>query len=204
MTQWDDPSVRSSDIRLEERVIRALSTFPGQVAFNGLRRTLGVHPESLSRALRRLERDGTVERTQNGYRLLGDGLRRTSSRGARPPSLVAEVRLSPGFSPRQILKEMSGRWFGSLRWVGLDDRSGDLRMVWAPRDGQGGWISLEIKDDRLRVLREPVDDPAAHPQVLDAAAYELLRHVLERLKSGGERGGVLSGSDFTPPDPTVN
>jgi hypothetical protein len=71
MGQDADPASLSAESlpRLDERVRGLLAEFPGSVAFQGLRRTLGVHPESLTRALRRLERDGEIERTDEGYRL---------------------------------------------------------------------------------------------------------------------------------------
>ena len=54
--------------RLDDRVLVALEEMNGRIAFSGLRRTLGAHPESLSRALRRLEREGLIERSEQGYR----------------------------------------------------------------------------------------------------------------------------------------
>src|SRR5438445_251203 len=39
-----------------------------QYTFNGLARKLGMHQQSLSRALRRLEDAGIVQRTENAYR----------------------------------------------------------------------------------------------------------------------------------------
>lgn len=71
--------------RLDERVRGLLAEIPGAVAFQGLRRTLGVHPESLTRALRRLERDGEIQRTNEGYRLVGAA---SSIPGASTPSLA--------------------------------------------------------------------------------------------------------------------
>src|SRR2546428_12680478 len=67
-----DPSARESldDLRDHDReVLEFLSKDPStQVAFQGLRRRLGIHPEQLSRALHRLAEDEFVERTGLGYR----------------------------------------------------------------------------------------------------------------------------------------
>src|SRR3990170_7662665 len=63
------PSVREDvDLRQHDRnVLEFLSQTPtGQVAFQGLRRRLGMHPEQLSRALHRLAGGGVVERTEHG------------------------------------------------------------------------------------------------------------------------------------------
>src|SRR5437588_6424384 len=59
------------DLREHDReVLEFLSQDPSsQVAFQGLRRRLGIHPEQLSRALHRLSDDNLVERTELGYRV---------------------------------------------------------------------------------------------------------------------------------------
>src|SRR6059036_663996 len=59
------------DLREHDReVLEFLSQDPSsQVAFQGLRRRLGIHPEQLSRALHRLADDALVERTDLGYRV---------------------------------------------------------------------------------------------------------------------------------------
>ena len=55
---------------LDDRVLTALQGLSGRIAFSGLRRVLRTHPESLSRSLRRLEREGLIERSDGGYRAL--------------------------------------------------------------------------------------------------------------------------------------
>src|SRR5947209_9720163 len=68
-----DPSAREAldDLRDHDReVLEFLSHDPdSQVAFQGLRRRLGIHPEQLSRALHRLADSELVERTDLGYRV---------------------------------------------------------------------------------------------------------------------------------------
>src|SRR5512136_3427795 len=59
------------DLREHDReVLEFLSKDPAaQVAFQGIRRRLGIHPEQLSRALHRLGEDGLVQKTDLGYRV---------------------------------------------------------------------------------------------------------------------------------------
>src|SRR6058998_752156 len=68
-----EPAARASldDLRDHDReVLEFLSQDPSsQVAFQGLRRRLGIHPEQLSRALHRLADDNLVEHTDLGYRV---------------------------------------------------------------------------------------------------------------------------------------
>jgi len=165
--------------RLDERILTTLQGLSGRLAFSGLRRVLGTHPESLSRALRRLEREGLVERVDGGYRAL-----------ARPPAVdassdrdlrsIAEIDLPPGTSPRTFLGRLAGRWFGTLRWVGLLERPEGELLAWARRDG-GGLVLLGLQRGVLRVY-VPTDRPDDDPGEAEEAAYELLYHAVEALR----------------------
>ncbi|MCI4338635.1 MAG: hypothetical protein L3J72_04970, partial [Thermoplasmata archaeon] len=55
--------------RLDDRVLAILGGAPGEITFNGIRRALDAHPESLTRSLKRLSREGRVLRHPTGYRL---------------------------------------------------------------------------------------------------------------------------------------
>jgi len=177
--------------RLDERVLSTLQGFAGRVAFSGLRRVLGTHPESLSRALRRLEREGLVERVDGGYRAL-----------ARPPTVdprsdqglrsIAEIDLPPGSSPRAVLGRLVGRWFGTLRWVGLLERPEGELLAWAGREG-GGLILLGLRRGVLRVYvaeARPEEDPGE----TEEAAYELLYHAVDALRPAPLPGPAVLGS----------
>ena len=168
--------------RLDERVLTTLQGLSGRLAFSGLRRFLGTHPESLSRALRRLEREGLVERVDGGYRALAlaPTVDAHSDRGLRS---IAAIDVPPGTSPAELLGRLTGRWFGTLRWVGLLERPDGELLAWARREG-GGLVLLGLRRGVLSVylpaLRED-DDPAD----AEDAAYELLFHVVEALRPGG-------------------
>src|SRR3982074_3129947 len=73
------------DLREHDReVLEFLSQDPAsRVAFQGLRRRLGIHPEQLSRALHRLADDNLVERTDLGYRVTPRALGVFSPSGLR-------------------------------------------------------------------------------------------------------------------------
>ena len=165
--------------RLEDRVLHALEGLPGRVAFSGLRRVLGTHPESLARALRRLEREGLVERVDGGYRVLSEGRRSIEELTAdlRP---IARVDLPMGTTPESLFGRLAGRWFGSLRWVGVVERPDERLLAWAQRDGTG-YVLLGVDRGMLRVF---VPGPSGRddPSEAEEAAYELLWHVTEALR----------------------
>jgi hypothetical protein len=181
-----DASVSS---RLDDRVLLALQELPGRIAFNGLRRVLRAHPESLSRALRRLEREGLIERTDGGYRLL-----------AREPSLdpsavddlrpIARVEVPLGVAPETVLGRMSGHWFGNLRWVGVIERASGRLLAWARRDGSG-YVLLGIQGRTLRVYVPDETGPGELAEAEDAA-YELLGHAVDALRPTAPDGGGVA------------
>jgi DNA-binding transcriptional ArsR family regulator len=170
--------------RLDDRVLAILGGTPGEITFNGMRRALEAHPESLTRALRRLSRDGLVTRDTGGYRLGESALAARSGPGplARPlepaRALVAEVRLPRTEPVPELLGRLAGRWFGRLRWVGTYDRAREPLLVWSRVDGPGQLL-LGLRPGHLRVYTEP--PPAtlgAASRGLEEAARQLLWHAL--------------------------
>lgn len=171
------PSLASA--RLDDRILATLEGLPGRVAFSGLRRVLGAHPESLSRALRRLEREGLVERVDGGYQVLGERPRSMQELTAelRP---IASVDLPPGATPALLLGRLAGRWFGSLRWVGVVERPDGRLLAWAGRDGSG-YVLLGVDRGHLRVY-VPGESESKEAAETEDAAYELLVHAVESLR----------------------
>jgi len=182
-----DGNAPPRDPRVEDRVVRILSEQNGAIAFNGLRRSLRVHPESLTRALRRLERYGLIERGTAGYRLVRSSTEEPEGHDPQEASLtraavpVAEVTMMPGLDPTQVLGLLAGRWAGQLRWVGIYERPGAPRLVWSRTDGPGH-VLLGFEGRTVRVFAEPAA-PGEVPADLNAAARELLLFALERLRS---------------------
>jgi hypothetical protein len=164
---------------LDERILATLEGLPGRVAFSGLRRVLGAHPESLARALRRLEREGLVERVDGGYRSFGERARSLEEITAelRP---IASVDLPFGTLPESLLGRLAGRWFGSLRWVGVVERTDGRLLAWARRDG-AGYVLLGVDRGHLRVY-VPGSSATDDPSETEDAAYELLVHAVDAVR----------------------
>lgn len=174
---------------LDERVLAALRQFDGRIAFSGLRRAVHAHPESLTRTLRRLEREGRVERIEGAYRVPRQGEKRAPVDPVAP-RLIAEVELPLGISEEEVVARLAGRWFGSLRWVGVIGRSPERRLAWTRRDGHGV-VLLEIRHRELRVSL--AGGGSSGPQGTEDAAYELLYHAVEAIRSsdgGMDRSSV--------------
>ncbi|HKN07462.1 MAG TPA: hypothetical protein VJ021_07695 [Thermoplasmata archaeon] len=182
---------------LDERVLSTLHGLNGRIAFSGLRRVLHAHPESLSRSLRRLEREGLVERSDGGYRALGEVPRGTAPRSTDLRS-IAQVDLPPGALPDSVLGRLSGRWFGSLRWVGVVEGPSGRLLAWARRDG-ADYVLLGIDRGVLRVYVR-TETSGDDPNEAEDAAYELLVHAVDALRPSGP-DPVASVSFFAAGDP---
>ena len=194
---------------LDERILRALAQRPGHLAFNGLRRALAAHPESLTRSLRRLERSGTVGRDAQGYFLKERSDLPAPPQGPVRAIPLASVRLPFPIPPEAVLGVLAGRWFGPLRWVGLYDDRRPPALVWAI-PGVAGQLVLQVKGGQLRVQAEGEGLEGAGAELV-RGSEELLWNVLGRLRSiapmpppvppvGDPRALALSAD---PPEPSA-
>ena len=189
-----EPSLRQDiDLRAHDRdVLKFLSQDPSsQVAFQGLRRRLGMHPEQLSRALHRLADDGLVERTEHGYRATAKALTVLSpdTLTHTPEGLtVLETYLPADVVVRSLVDALQGRWFGPLRWFGFSEDEGELRLWWSTEDN-GIQLEVRMHEGQLRIVahiasRDRLDEAARH-------AYLLFEH-LSREISRGLYSGLVS------------
>lgn len=171
------PFTASENGRLDDRIVRLLGSVAGHVAFNGLRRALSAHPESLSRALRRLERGGTVLHDERGYTLVEGSPEMPTS---EPPvwRSVAQVEVPLGVSREALLGQFAGKWMGRLRWVGGYDHPTEPLLIWSV-EGTPGHVVLAIDG---RTLRVGVEEPTpGSSEALVAAARELFTYGLSRI-----------------------
>jgi hypothetical protein len=107
-------------------------------SFEGLRRRLGTHSETLSRTLHRLEEQSVLERAADGYHVTDKGkelmsLRPISATQHRVP--ILRSLLPRGEYPREVISSLKGRWFGPLRWLGYSEEEGGTTMKWVTEDG---------------------------------------------------------------------
>ena len=142
--------------------------------FEGLKRRLGAHPETLSRILGRLEDQRVLEKTDDGYHVTPrgreiTGLRQLSASEARVTLL--KTLLPHVENPREAILRLRGRWFGALRWLGYSDDEKGITMKWVTEDGSiqvdavfsNGELAIE---GRIREGRDLADAiKAAHQLV---------------------------------------
>lgn len=171
------------DLREHDReVLEFLSQDPSShVAFQGLRRRLGIHPEQLSRALHRLAEDDLVERTELGYRATPRAVRVLSPPAMRteePGITILQTYLPANIDLRALVQALRGTWIGPLRWYGLSEFPDGMQLAWAVEDDS---IRLEtfVRPGQLIVTAKVLS-----PDQLDDAArlgHQLFQHVVREV-----------------------
>jgi DNA-binding Lrp family transcriptional regulator len=121
----------------DTKVLELLNESGSNYSFKGLMRKLNLHQQSLSRALHRLEEMGLVERTSFGYKL-------GSINAARPeqrrPKGIEYMQLLQTYVPgnvksNEVLRQLVGKWFKNLRWLGMIESGTGYTLQWTSEDG---------------------------------------------------------------------
>jgi len=150
-----------------------LTTF----SFDGLKRRLGLHPETLSRILDRLEQEGIVKKGPAGYSVTSKineflQLRQASDGESRVPLL--QTFLPSDMSVTQLISDLKGRWFGSLRWLGLSDNGGNVTLKWITED-DGIQVDANISETALTIEAKFLQHRNLNMAL--KASYQLLAHI---------------------------
>lgn len=145
---------RTQDLpELDLMVLRQLHTGSAVLAFQGLRHSLHVHQERLSRSLQRLESDGLVRKTEKGYEITQTGTRFALQEAS--PEAVQRVQVLSSFlpigtDPRVVAANLEGRWFGRLRWLGVREGTDSTELRWVT-DSSGVEVVLSLTKGQLTI-----------------------------------------------------
>jgi DNA-binding transcriptional ArsR family regulator len=159
--------------------------------FDGLRRITGAHPETLSRSLERLEDGGLVVRSPEGYSVTDKA---RESFGAKPAYGGAlRVPILHTFLPYEasagtIVSALKGRWFDTIRWVGMAQTDEGLVMKWVTEDGAA------MIDARFSAVLLDIDAKVAKDADLPKAvraAHQLMGRI-SRLYASPRPGAKLA------------
>jgi DNA-binding Lrp family transcriptional regulator len=149
-----------------------LTTF----TFDGLKRRLGLHPETLSRILNRLEEEGIVKKTREGYEVTPKltKLKHSPTRREAQTVSLLQTFLPSNMLIQNLISELKGRWFGVLRWLGMSETSEGVTLKWITEDG-GIQVAASISGTSLNI-----DAKFLTSNNLDLAlkaAYQLMTHI---------------------------
>lgn len=144
------------------------------LAFQGIRRSLNLHPEKLSRALRRLEEAGVLAHTKDGYKLTEAGVKAVpaTDAGASQRLTVMDTIVPATVSAEAVVEQLKLKWFSNLRWVGFATHGGVVALRWVTEDGRkrvtatldGGRLLVDVEGD----LSDGVGDAIAGAQSIFA------------------------------------
>ncbi|MDV3277993.1 MAG: hypothetical protein LYZ69_05940 [Nitrososphaerales archaeon] len=177
-------SERDSDVLkvIEEEDLASFS-------FEGLKRRIRAHPETLSRTLDRLEEQSIVERGEDGYRVTTKGhgyLTVHPIEMAEQRLTLLKTMLPPSLDLQQVFRALKGRWFGSLRWLGYSQES-DLVMKWVTDDGK---VQLDARFTPVDLTIEGRLLQGKELAVAVRAAHLLLAHI-SRSYAGTRQGRTM-------------
>ena len=158
--------------------------------FDGLRRLLGLHQETLSRVLDRLQDDGFVEKVADGYRLTPEAgelvPRRLSSRLTHVP--IIQALLPEDADVGSIVAGLKGRWFGKLHWVGYSQNEEGTVLRWI---GEDDGIQVDAKfTDNLLIIEARVGEGREVSSAV-RSSHQLMGYI-SRLYSGPRRAGKFA------------
>jgi len=161
----------------EIEVLKLLSSEQNaHFSFQGLRRRLGFHQETLTRTLKRLEDANAIERSPDGYTLRSPGNSysfnvRTTSPTSKP---IVEAYLPTQVDVTVLFQRLRGRWFGNFRWLGYSHDGNQLSMSWISEDGHLE-LQAKINSGKITIGTEAHSNHNESEQV--AAAYQLFDHI---------------------------
>jgi DNA-binding transcriptional regulator YhcF (GntR family) len=166
--------------------------------FDGLKRRLGLHPETLSRILSRLEEEGIVKKQSNGYAVTPKiaKLRLQEPRQEENYAPLLQTYLPSNMQVQQLVAGLTGKWFGLLRWFGLAEDSHGVTMKWVTEDG-GMQINAKIQDSTLTIEAKFLHDNNLNRAL--SASYQLMSYISGILSSRhhvASHVGLFGDSNF--------
>lgn len=167
-----------------------------ELSFQGIRRKLGVHQETLSRALHRLQRDGYVERLEHAYKvslkgmntILSGDLQSKAKAVPDPYSVVLLSAILPNdLNVQKLIDSLSFKWFGNLRWLGSTMSAESATLSWITSE-TGLKISVRIRGNAIAIETYPIDSGSIAEAT--RSAFDLFDHISRALRSSEKIEGT--------------
>jgi len=173
-----NPDVEEFDLDDRElEVLKLLSSDQNAYySFQGLRRRLGLHQETLTRTLKRLEEAHAIEHSPDGYKVRGSGntLSFTVQTGLPNSKPVIEAYLPSQIDVTVLFQKLRGRWFSNFRWLGYSHDGNILSMSWISEDGRMQ-LQARINSGKITIAADTYTSQNESEQI--SAAYQLFDHI---------------------------
>ena len=157
--------LRQSDIDILEILFdnedeNTIATF----TFNGLKIISNLHQEILSRSLKRLKELGLVDKTKSGYNFNKKGkfifsrfksILNEERNSQTKYTQIIQVSVPFQISNQQIVQYLSGKYFGSLRWIGMIQNIKGYQLKWKDIEN---FIEIVVYLSHNNIIIETNDD----------------------------------------------
>jgi DNA-binding Lrp family transcriptional regulator len=157
--------LRQSDIDILEILFdngdeNTIATF----TFNGLKIRSNLHQEILSRSLKRLKELGLIDKTKLGYNFNKKGKFIFSKLKSiineernNQTKYIQIIHASVPFqiSNQQIVEKLAGKYFGSLRWIGIIQNIKGYQLKWKDIEN---FIEIVVYLSNNNIIIETNDD----------------------------------------------
>jgi len=154
-------------------------------AFEGLKRRLKMHPETLSRILYRLADQDILKKGNNGYTLTSKAkeLLKPNSLDSTNPSLrLLQTFLPPEVPIKKVISNLKGKWFGVLRWLGYSITNEGVNLKWITEDG-GTIISAIFSQGKLYIDAKMVTENDLNAAL--NASHQLMGYITKLISKTG-------------------
>lgn len=149
----DTSTISLDDFQTNDKKVLSLLNQDGNLndnkyTFNGLVRKLGIHQQSLARSLHRLESSGLIIKTDYGYKLTKsldsilikksridlENLSKRISNPYAPFEQIIQMYIPTSVKVEEIVHKLLGKWFGTLRWIGIVEGDVGYVLQWSGSD----------------------------------------------------------------------
>jgi len=144
--------------------------------FDGLKRRLGLHQETLSRILTRLEDEGIIKKEASGYRVTPriESMKLAPADAKEENVPLLQTYLPSNTQVQRLITNLRGKWFGLLRWFGLSENEKGVALKWVTEDG-GIQIDAVIADSVLTIEAKFLRENNLNTAL--SASYQLMGHI---------------------------
>jgi predicted transcriptional regulator len=188
--------LRQSDIDILEILFdngdeNTIATF----TFNGLKVRSNLHQEILSRSLKRLKELGLVDKNKTGYnlnkkgKLLFSELKKILYEKRNNQTKYTQIiQLSVPFQipNQQIVQNLSGKYFGSLRWIGMIQNIRGYQLKWKDIEDFME-IILHLSNNNNNIIIETNEDKGLNI----SKAFSYSTKIIESIGSIGMKNNNL-------------
>ncbi|CUR52086.1 conserved protein of unknown function [Nitrosotalea devaniterrae] len=198
----DTSNVSLDDFQTNDKKVLSLLNQDGGVSdnkytFNGLVRKLGIHQQSLARSLHRLENAGLVKKTDYGYKLTKnldsilvkksridlENLSKIISHQYAQFEQIIQLYIPTTVKVEDVVNKLLGKWFGTLRWIGIVEGDGGYVLQWESNDKYH--VNLKLVS-RYAVVESDASG-AKNKSEATINAHRILEQITKLLKENQER-----------------